>query len=291
MQLCLATNLIVLAYLWNSAPELNPAHNHQYPPSIVEPEGKAEASIRSDVAWIGPNQTFHIIVPIKPVEGWHIYWKNPGASGAPTEFEVQVPSSFTIGNTIYPRPIEFYSEEGSTYGYKEMAAFFIPVTAPKQLDDGEVTFKVEAYWLACKSNCVRGTRTLTLSVKTKSEEGPQYKDMMLHQFKSVLPKPIELLEESAVKFAGNVLHITGNATQAPITFVGDNTLGIRFFQDQSIVDVTESGFHLTIPAEVDFDNARSGVIDLEGLLLLGRNKTDPSFVIQKQIRQSELKTQ
>ena len=291
MQLCLTLGLFVLACLGVTAPELNPARNHQPPLPTVEPEGKAEASIRADVGWVGPNQTFHIIVPIKPVEGWHIYWKNPGASGAPTEFDVQAPEGFVIGNTIYPRPIGFYSEEGATYGYKKTAAFFIPITAPKQLDDGEVTFKGDAYWLACKSNCVRGTRTLTLSMKTKSEEGPQHKDMTLQRFKTVIPKPIRLLEESSVQFAGNALHITGQAIQRPISFIGDNTLGVRYFQNQTTIDVTESGFHLTIPTELDFANAGSDVIELEGLLLVGRNKTDPSYVIKKQVTQHELNTQ
>ena len=291
MQLCLALGLFVLTCIGISAPELNPIRT-QPPLPEVNPEGNADASIRTDVGWVGPNQTFHIIVPIKPVEGWHIYWKNPGASGAPTEFEVQGSEGFTIGDTIYPRPIGFYSEEGATYGYKDTAAFFIPVTAPKQLVDGEVTFKVDAYWLACKSNCVRGTRTLSLTIKTRSEgEGPQYKDMTLRRFQSVLPKPIQSLEDASVVFSGRALHVKGNTTHSPISFIGESEMGVQYFLEHVELRHDKNEFHLSIPVKLNFDNAGSDVVKLEGLILMGRNKTDPSFVIQKQVSISELNIQ
>ena len=291
MQLCLAIGMLVLTFSGVSAPELNPARS-QPPLPLVHPEGMAEGSIRADVGWVGPNQTFHIIVPIKPVEGWHIYWKNPGASGAPTEFDVQGPDGFTIGNTIYPRPIGFHSEEGATYGYKETAAFFIPVTAPEQLVEGEATFKVDAYWLACKSNCVRGTQTLSLTMSTKSEgKGPQHKDMTLQRFQSVLPKPIGLLDEASVVFSGNALHVTGSTSHTPISFIGESAKGVRYYLDHTELKRTQNEFHLTIPVQLNFDNAENDVVEINGLLLMGRNKTDPSYVIKKLVTKSELHTQ
>ncbi len=282
MQLCLVIGLLVLTFFGFSVPKLNPTKS-QPTLSVVEPEGKAAASIRTDVAWVGPNQTFHIIVSIEPVNGWHFYWKNPGTSGAPTEFDVQSPDNFTVGDIIYPRPISFYSEEGVTHGYKEIAAFFIPVTAPEELTDGEIKITVDVYWLACKSNCVRGTQTLTISIKTKTEEGPQYKDMVLQQFQSALPKPIETLEHTSVVFSENAIHITGSATQKSITFIGESAKGAKYYLERIKLIRKQNNFHLTIPVKLNFDNAGSHIIDLEGLLLFGKNKTDPSYVIQKQI--------
>ena len=290
MQLCLAIGLFILTCLGFSAPELNPARRQPPLPS-VEPEGKADASIRTDVGWVGPNQTFHIIVPIEPVKGWHFYWKNPGVSGAPTEFDVQGPEGFTIGDTMYPRPIGFHAEEGATYGYKETAAFFIPITAPKQLAEGEATFTVDAYWLACKDNCVRGTQKLTLSVRTSSEEGPQHKDMTLRRFHAALPKPIQSLEDASVVFSENALHVSGITTHTPIAFLGESARGVTYYLEHVELNRMQNEFRLTIPVKLNLDNAESNVIELKGLLLMGRNKTDPSYVIKKQVTKSELNTQ
>ncbi len=272
-------------------PELNPTYN-QPPLPETTPDGMAEASIRTDVGWVGPNQTFHIIVPIKPVEGWHIYWKNPGASGSPTEFEVNGPSGFNIGDPIYPRPMGIYSEEGATYGYKDVAAFFIPVTAPEELSDGEVTFHAEAFWLACRGSCVRGSQKLSIAVSTKADgAGPEHKDMTLKRFQSALPKPLSTLEGASVNFSGNALHIAGNTTLEPIQFVGDTVSGVRFYSDHSELKRNQQEFHLSVPVNIDFDNAGQDVVDIEGLLLFGRKQTDPAYVVKKRVRQSELKMQ
>ena len=53
-----------------------------------ENSGQATVALRSSVRWIGPGQTFYLIVVLTPDDDWHVYWKNPGDSGMPTEFEV-----------------------------------------------------------------------------------------------------------------------------------------------------------------------------------------------------------
>ena len=49
--------------------------------NAIGPElNKGHASIvaRGDVGWIGPGQSFNIIIAVTPDPDWHVYWKNPG---------------------------------------------------------------------------------------------------------------------------------------------------------------------------------------------------------------------
>ena len=54
-------------------------HGGPTPTELTVTLGHAVTSVRADVRWVGPSQTFHLIVSIKPDDGWHVYWKNPGA--------------------------------------------------------------------------------------------------------------------------------------------------------------------------------------------------------------------
>ena len=129
-----------------------------------EHKGYAAVELRSDVGWVGASQTFHLIVQITPDAGWYVYWKNPGASGSPTEIEVNAPEGFVVGEPIFPRPKIFYGEEGQTYGYTNTAAIFIPVKAPEIVHDGQVEFEVTTSWLACKKICVMGEQKNTFKI-------------------------------------------------------------------------------------------------------------------------------
>ena len=242
--------------------------------------GNAETSVRADVAWAGPSQTFHIIVAIKPQEGWHVYWKDAGASGAPTEIEIEAPQGFQVGEAIFPKPSTFSGEEGLTFGYAEEAAIFVPVTAPPTLTNGEVPFKVTTNWLSCKGICVMGEQTHSLTVSTnRSAEGPKYRDMRLSQWERQLPLPLTELEDGSAVVVGNALQIAGKATSSHIQFIGVEQKEIRFGSNEQIVRSGER-FRLPIPIFPDFTVSKGEPIMIEGIILVGSKKTDPSYVVR-----------
>jgi DsbC/DsbD-like thiol-disulfide interchange protein len=243
-------------------------------------EGRASVEVRSDVGWIGPGQTCNIIVAISPEADWHIYWKNPGASGAPTEFDVSAPVGFKVGEPVFPRPSIIQTIDGPTYGYKELAAIFIPVTAPQNFEDETATFKIITMWLACKKICVLGEQESTLTLSTNPKvEGPQHKDLRLSQWKKRLPSPIDTLKEGSCRIEGSSLVISGNSGDHPVSFIGVEKPGVRF-QNPSVSVGDEGKFTLTVPLALDFSATDTEIIVVEGLLLTGRNPHGPSYVVR-----------
>lgn len=247
--------------------------------------GRATVALRSSVRWIGPGQKFYLIVALTPDDDWHVYWKNPGDSGMPTEFEVTAPDGFTIGNPLYPRPSIFRGEEGITFGYEEEVAFFIPIKAPSEININQAEFSVTTTWLACKKNCVLGEAENNCSIQTNAiASGPDYKDLSILRWKNLLPKPFPVLEGWEIKATGTVLHLTGEVTPSPDTetnvqFVAEECRGIKFKKTEIFLN-SKTGFKLAIYLDTD-SNVIGDNDDLivKGLLLFGNKSTDPSYVV------------
>ena len=260
-------------------------------PREEENPGHASVEVRMDVGWVGPGQTFHVIVVLQPDAGWHTYWKNPGSSGTPTEIEVQAPDGFVVGEPIFPRPSTFRESEGPTFGYNKQAAFFVPVTAPEVLEDGHVEFKVNTFWLACKKNCVMGTDSHKLLVSTNNlQPGPPSKDKNLIDWKTALPQAIENLEQGGVYISGNTMFISGESTLRPLRFIGIESKGVQYGSSSRPI-VENNKFRLPIAIDLDFYQGSDGKLTIEGILLLGRKNNDPSYYIHFELEESYLQPQ
>ena len=275
---CLATTTITALLLGIPPPQPNPYFPTHESVSKDTP-GHATTEVRTDVGWVGPLQTFNVIVLITPDPEWHVYWKNPGASGMPTEVEITTPDGFVVGQPMFPRPSIFHGEEGVTYGYSSAAAIFIPVTAPAILQDGQLEFEVTTTWLACKKACVMGEKTNTVLLSTnKVHHGPLHRDLQLSRWIEALPRQLDDLEGGASIVTGNTLHITGETEMRPIRFIGVERKGIRFGYSSEIIQNGDS-FRLPVPIHVDFSAIKGDKLIVEGILMFGRKSDDPSYVV------------
>ena len=280
------TLLAFSALLLPSSPVIPPHFPLLPQETTTSNKGHATVQLRTDVGWVGASQTFHVIVLITPDPDWHVYWKNPGANGAPTEIEIQAPEGFIVGEPIFPRPRTFKGEEGETYGYSELAAIFIPVTAPDSLHDGQVKIDVTTSWLACKKLCVMGEQHNTLDISTNAlRQGPRNRDMQLSRWYSGLPLPLGDLDEGKSFISGRMIHISGKTEIRPIQFIGIEQRGVQFGSHHELVREGNS-FRLSVPIQLNFSLKQQldgDTIEVEGLLLLGRKNDDPSYVVQLEI--------
>ncbi len=252
-------------------------------PSMGSPDagvpGHATARAVTDVGWVGPGQTFHIIVPLTIDEGWHVYWVNPGASGLPTEVEVDVPPGYTTGAPIYPRPELFHGEEGITYGYADEVAIFVPVTAPDVTADGREDFRVRVTWLACRKRCVQGSADLSLETSVRAwDEGPPRRDKRLADWQSRLPKELDELNGASARVMGSMLVLQGPATASPASFLPIEQLGVRF-AEADLPSTKDGRFELRIPIIIEPSNFQGNDPVVRGLLTLGTKETDPCYRI------------
>ena len=132
--------------------------------------------LSADTAVVVPGETFHLGVTFAMEPHWHIYWKNPGASGLAPEFTWELPEGFEVGEVQWPAPARISLEGLVSYGYENTVTFIIPVTAPDDLSPGsEVPIGLDIFYLICKEVCLPGEAQTGLKLRAGPEELPQNK--------------------------------------------------------------------------------------------------------------------
>ncbi len=117
----------------------------------------------ADVSQIKPGEPFHIGLLLTIHSGWHIYWKNPGDSGAPTVATLTVPQGFTAGPWRYPVPQKITDPAGTVFGYTNEVMLIATVTPDVSGATGmQNQFWCDAHWLVCQNVCLMGTGRATL---------------------------------------------------------------------------------------------------------------------------------
>jgi thiol:disulfide interchange protein DsbD len=101
---------------------------------------------------------------IEPETGWHVYWRNPGDSGLPTELRFpELPAGVTAGELQWPYPHVHKLEQLTNYGYGENTLLPLTLTVA----DGAaspVLLNAHASWLVCADICIPGQADLALSL-------------------------------------------------------------------------------------------------------------------------------
>lgn len=132
------------------------------------------ATLLADVSAVRPGQPFTVGVLFKIEPKWHVYWTNPGDSGAPTEVKFTAPDGFTVGDVQYPVPVKF-NQPGDLvgYGYEDALLLTATVTPPAKLGaQSRVKIGAEARWLCCRDVCIPGRRSLELTLPVSSQSSP-----------------------------------------------------------------------------------------------------------------------
>lgn len=135
---------------------------------------KAYAQFNGEGAWSGDERVqVRLLSSVSEVNGefwlgvhfnlkkdWHIYWKNPGDSGLPTEFKWDVEGDSKIIELLWPKPSKFILEPLVNFGYS--GDFIIPVKALSGKDGFSTRLNIA--WLACKLECIPGETSIAIKV-------------------------------------------------------------------------------------------------------------------------------
>ena len=124
---------------------------------------------------VAPGETLWVDVDLAIIPGWHIYWRNPGDSGLPTEIAWTLPAGFTAGAILWPVPEHLVIGTFGNYAYTKSAELLVPIVAPKGLAAGGVAhLAANASWAVCSDVCIPGAAKLTLDVPVRA--GPAAPD-------------------------------------------------------------------------------------------------------------------
>ena len=137
-------------------------------PTLARAQDEPRVGVRlvADTAEIEPGSTFRVGVRFEIEDGWHIYWRYPGAAGLATAVDFELPEGFAAGQLLWPLPIAFDQSEGIPgYGYEDSVLLAADVETPAAFDQSTPgRLRAEVSWLACKGVCVLGSAELEASL-------------------------------------------------------------------------------------------------------------------------------
>lgn len=125
--------------------------------------------LSAESATVAPGQMLWTDLHLAIVPGWHVYWKNPGDSGLPTEIDWTLPPGFTAGAIEWPVPERLQVGPIANYGYAGDADLLVPLTAPPGLAaDARPHIAAQVKYLVCSDICIPGEAPVSLDLPAGS---------------------------------------------------------------------------------------------------------------------------
>lgn len=137
---------------------------------------QARVELISDRSAIEPGETFTVALSIELDPDWHVYWRNPGASGLPLELEWSLPPGLQAGAIEWAVPQKISVGGLVNYVYKQSAVYRIRIQSSQDLTVGtQLPIRVKAFWLMCKELCLPDEADLALDlvVAATSQASPE----------------------------------------------------------------------------------------------------------------------
>lgn len=136
---------------------------------LAWPQAQAGEHILADhvsVRWLAPEvfgrdeQQVTLGIYFQPDPGWHVYWRNPGDSGAAPRFSFNTSSNITLGETRWPYPERLPVAHLVNLGYENDVAYLFDARLTEEGD--RVRIEADLEWLVCEEECIPGFALLTL---------------------------------------------------------------------------------------------------------------------------------
>ncbi|MEM7661615.1 MAG: protein-disulfide reductase DsbD domain-containing protein [Pseudomonadota bacterium] len=136
-------------------------------PSI---ERRATVELIAERKAVQPGETFFAAFDMQMVDGWHVYWRNPGDVGLPPAVDQWLTGEAMAGDFIWPIPHELPVVPGKImdYGFKERLILPFPVTVPEDAA-GLVSLSGTLAYLICEDVCIQETADFRLALPVASE--------------------------------------------------------------------------------------------------------------------------
>ena len=142
--------------------------------SPAVPSEPVAARLVPEFGSVAPGGTLWVDLHLEIAPGWHVYWRNPGDSGLPTEIAWDLPAGFSAGEIAWPTPERFVLGTIGNYGYHGTADLLVPIAAPADLKPGgTVHLGANASWLVCSDICIPGEAKLALDLPVATAEEVQ----------------------------------------------------------------------------------------------------------------------
>ena len=125
----------------------------------------ATVTLLSEQPQVTPGQTLWLGLRFDLIPHWHVYWRNPGASGAAPVIRWTLPDGWIAGDIHWPVPKRIPAGPLTNYGYENTVILLVPVQIPAgSLPNNPLIVTAAADWLVCRIECVPETGRFTLEL-------------------------------------------------------------------------------------------------------------------------------
>ena len=128
---------------------------------VYEGKPRVRATLVSDLTQVDPGGELRLGVQLQMAPGWHVYWKNPGEAGLPSEVVWDAPR-VTVGPLTWPAPEVHRSGDGTitSYGYGGEVVLFAAARARPDVQP-PLTVVATVEVLVCEVQCIPARFELT----------------------------------------------------------------------------------------------------------------------------------
>ncbi len=124
---------------------------------------EAELRLVSAVSSVGAGEaSVPLALHMRLAEGWRIYWRTPGASGLPPQFDWTGSTNLAAVTMRWPAPIRFTFFGQESQGYRGEVLF--PILARLVTPGAEASFRLTVQYLICREVCIPGEADLALDL-------------------------------------------------------------------------------------------------------------------------------
>jgi thiol:disulfide interchange protein DsbD len=160
---------------------------------------RVEAELLVDAAELQPGQKVRVGVRFEMDPNWHIYWRNPGESGLPTQLEYDFQRG-RVGPIRWPVPEVFQESDGflTTYGYSGQVLLASEAVVDARLA-GRAQISVVADFVTCHIGCIPGRIELVreLPLSASGRPASSSTSALFDAWAQRLPVPAQALGLSA----------------------------------------------------------------------------------------------
>lgn len=152
----------------------------------------ARVQLVSQVAQAQPGSPFFVALRFQIQDGWHIYWKNPGDSGASPTLDWQLPEGVAASDIRWPAPERLPVGPLMNFGYSGEVYLPVQLTPAATLPSPQtLQLRANADWLVCKVDCIPESAALSLTLpvqETAPSPDPQWQPALAAAQQN-LPQP------------------------------------------------------------------------------------------------------
>lgn len=127
-----------------------------------------QAQLLADTKKVEAGKPFRLSVLLKLEPGWHVYYKDAGDAGLPTQVNWRLPQGFTAEQLEWETPETFKDSGIVTRGYKDKTTISAVIHPPKIISSRAVELAADVKWLSCKNACVPGHASVSTSLPVAS---------------------------------------------------------------------------------------------------------------------------